>query len=199
MNVLLLGVTPSPLRPIVEKTNCTALELGETISVDFLRMRSVDFVVSYRYQHIISKDIIEYLKGQIINLHISLLPWNRGADPNLWSFLEDTPKGVSIHFIDPGIDTGDIIAQRSVGFDVEQETLETSYMKLNETIIRLFFDSWPLIKEGRIVSKRQPPGGTYHRTADKERYHPLLKEKGWATPVKELIGRALPGGKDINQ
>jgi len=36
------------------------------------------------------------------------------ADPNVWSFIEKTPKGVSIHYLDAGIDTGDIIAQKLV-------------------------------------------------------------------------------------
>jgi methionyl-tRNA formyltransferase len=196
MNVLLLGGMPSLLRPIVEKTNCIALETEEKISVDFLQTHSVDFVVSYRYRHIILKDIIDYLKGQIINLHISLLPWNRGADPNLWSFLEDTPKGVTIHVIDAGIDTGDIIAQRSVAFDLDHETLKTTYDKLNHDIIQLFSEYWQLIKGKEVAPKKQPAGGTFHRTADKAPYSHLLREKGWATPVKELIGRALATGKE---
>lgn len=191
MNVLLLGVIPSPLKPIVERSNCCVLETNKTISVNFLSAHLIDFVVSYRYRHIIRKDIIDYLKGQIINLHISFLPYNRGADPNLWSFLEDTPKGVTIHFIDTGIDTGDIIAQHPVIFDSEQETLSTSYQKLDQSIIQLFSDWWPLIKEGKMVPKKQTHKGTYHRAAEKERFQHLLERKGWATPVKELIGKAL--------
>jgi len=196
MNVLILGVAPSPLKPIVEGSNCNAFETEEKIAVDFLRTHAVDFVVSYRYRHIIKKDIIDYLNSKLINLHISLLPWNRGADPNLWSFLEDTPKGVTIHYIDPGVDTGDIIVQRPIEFDGEHDTLTTSYLKLNELIIQLFSDSWPLIKERKMVAKRQPAGGTFHRTADKERYQYLLREKGWDTPVKNLVGRGIDSFKE---
>ena len=43
---------------------------------------------------------------------MSYLPWNRGADPNFWSILEDTPKGVTIHIMDESIDTGDILYQK---------------------------------------------------------------------------------------
>ena len=190
MNVLILGVIPSPLKPIVEGSDCNVLITDQKITVGFLRTHAVDFAVSYRYRHIIKKDIIDYLNGQIINLHISFLPWNRGADPNLWSFLENTPKGVTIHYIDEGIDTGDIIVQQTVGFDLEHDTLATSYFKLNEAIIQLFSDSWFLIKEGKIGGKRQPSGGTFHRESDKERYQLLISKKGWETPVKDLIGRA---------
>ena len=68
-------------------------------------LEHVDFIISYGYRHILKKDLIEMFPRKIANLHISLLPWNRGADPNLWSFLEDTPKGVTIHYIDCSVDT----------------------------------------------------------------------------------------------
>ena len=56
--------------------------------------------------------MLDRLPDRVVNLHIAYLPYNRGADPNLWSVLEDTPAGVSIHYVDEGVDTGDIIAQR---------------------------------------------------------------------------------------
>ena len=197
MNVLLIGLIPSPLKPIVEADDCNVLETDAPISVAYLRTHSVDFVVSYRYRHIIKKDTIDYMKGHIINLHISLLPWNRGADPNLWSFLEDTPKGITVHYIDTGIDTGDIIVQQHIMFDLEHETLSTSYQKLNEKIIQLFSEYWRLITRGKIIPKRQPPGGTFHRSDDKYRFQHLLEKKGWRTPVKDLRGRALEVKKRV--
>ena len=48
---------------------------------------SFDFIVSYGYRHILSKNILDLLPNKIINLHISYLPYNRGADPNFWSFM----------------------------------------------------------------------------------------------------------------
>ena len=49
-----------------------------------------DFVVSFGYKHILSKEIINRLGCPIFNLHISLLPLNRGAHPNFWSFYDNT-------------------------------------------------------------------------------------------------------------
>ena len=65
----------------------------EPINVDFLKESNFDFAISYRYRYLIKKEEIAFFKGNIINLHISLLPWNKGADPNLWSFLDNTPRG----------------------------------------------------------------------------------------------------------
>ena len=70
------------------------------INVDFVNKITPEFIVSYNYKYILSKDIIDFVQGKIINLHISYLPWNRGAHPNVWSFLEETPKGITIHYID---------------------------------------------------------------------------------------------------
>ena len=86
MNVLILGTVPSPLRSIIEGHDCKCIEHSEPFDVDFLKRNSIDFAVSYKFRHIVKSSIIEHLNGKIINLHISLLPWNRGADPNLWSF-----------------------------------------------------------------------------------------------------------------
>jgi methionyl-tRNA formyltransferase len=191
MKVLLLSIKPSPLKSILEKNSCKVIQRTDPIDLEFLQKSRVEFAVSYRFRHIIKKSIIKHLRGNIINLHISLLPWNRGADPNLWSFLENTPKGVTIHYIDNGIDTGDIIAQKELVFDENSETLASSYEKLNYAIIELFEKMWPLIMHGKSSRRRQPPCGTFHKIRDKQAFEKLLADKGWNTAVKDLIGKAL--------
>jgi methionyl-tRNA formyltransferase len=167
-----------------EVTN-TELPLDNDSSV----LLAFDLIVSYKYRHIIKPEIINTFLHRIINLHISLLPWNRGADPNLWSFLEDSPKGVSIHYIDSGVDTGDIIAQKEVD-SLPDDTLKTSYDRLSVAIVELFKEFWPDIRSGKNKSWPQPLGGTFHKSKDKQRYENLLTN-GWDTPVKKLIGAAL--------
>ena len=148
-----------------------------------------DYILSYGYRHIIPEVLLDSLDKKIINLHISLLPWNRGADPNLWSFLEDTPKGITLHYIDKGIDTGDILIQREVVFDTEQTTLATSYNSLYKEIESLLFHHWRDIVNKKLHPQKQPNNlGSYHRLKDKEPFMHLLKE-GWNTPVKNIIGR----------
>ena len=118
------------------------------------------------------------------------MPWNRGADPNLWSFLEDTPKGVTVHYLDSGIDTGDILVQKSIEFFSSEETLKTSYEKLSQAACILFKESWLDIREGKLLSIPQPQGGSYHRLQDRLAYEYLLTQ-GWDTPVHQLKGKAL--------
>lgn len=146
----------------------------------------IDFIISYAYRRKIDKFILDQFPKRAINLHIAYLPYNRGADPNLWSFLEDTPKGVSIHYLDGNIDTGDILAKQEVQHDLESDTLRTSYKRLSEVIEALFKLHWPEIRDGKIEAM---PQLTFHRVADKEKYLHLLP-MGWDTPIKEILGKA---------
>ena len=47
-----------------------------------------DLIISFGYKHIIKKEVISNSNIPIINLHISYLPWNKGAHLNFWSFNE---------------------------------------------------------------------------------------------------------------
>ena len=67
-----------------------------------------------------------------VNLHVSYLPWNRGADPNFWSIVEGTPKGITIHKMNYALDKGDIIIQQPIQEFPDTETLETSYNHLHQ-------------------------------------------------------------------
>lgn len=168
-------------------------EAGETlivkdsmISKDVIESDRPDFLISYNYRHIIKKDVLEMLKDRAINLHISLLPWNRGAHPNIWSFVENTPKGVTIHLIDEGIDTGDIIAQEEVDFDEDKETLASSYLMLHKEIQELFKSHWQQIRSFQIVPQSQPRGGSIHYVKDFEQIKGIIEDKGWDITVTEL-------------
>jgi methionyl-tRNA formyltransferase len=92
-----------------------------------------------------------------------MLPYNRGISPNLWSFVDNTPKGVTIHYVDETIDTGGIIAQREVFFD-DSETLVSSYAKLHAEIQQLFIENWEHIKlcECPVISPKYNVAGSYH-------------------------------------
>lgn len=191
MNVLYLGVSPFVLTPILQKSGCHVIEYHQKIDIELLRKERIHFIVSYRYPFIIREPVIDFVCGKIVNLHISLLPFNRGADPNLWSFLENSLKGVTLHYIDCGVDTGDIIAQRAIEFSEENETLATTYKRLSDEGIHLFEEQWSLLMAGKAgrVSQYGMKGST-HRAKDKECFSSLLKENGWNTKVSKLIGRA---------
>lgn len=144
-----------------------SVQLLETpIDLEIVKKHDPEMIVSYNYKYMIKKDVIQYLKGNIINLHISLLPWNRGLSPNLWSFIDHTPKGVSIHYVDEGIDTGNIIVQKELKFSKKEETFATTYERLNEEVQKLFFEYWNQIKRNQITAVPQSGKGSYHGKKD---------------------------------
>jgi methionyl-tRNA formyltransferase len=163
-------------------------------------LKEVDFIISYGYRHIIKADVLEIFQNRAINIHVSLLPWNRGADPNLWSFLENTPKGVTIHIMDKGIDTGDILIQEEIDFSClhESETLNTTYIKLAQLAEDLFKRFWTNTKQNGMVLNPCPQKslGTFHFLKDRAKYEYLL-EKGWDTPVVKIAGKGVPIDKQF--
>lgn len=136
--------------------------IEEKISIDKIKEMSPSLMISYNYRYIIGEDIIDYMGDRIINLHISYLPWNRGADPNFWSFIDDSPKGVTIHILDKGLDKGDIIVQKEYFFDEDKETLATTYEYLHRKIVELFIEFWERIKSGNYIVMKQQGKGSYH-------------------------------------
>ena len=109
--ILFLGYGKQSTKLIDEikfyKKNFYLKQISKKVNLTLLR--KFDSIISFGYRHIINKEIIKKLKIPIVNLHTGYLPYNRGAHPNFWSFVENTTSGISIHKIDGGIDTGKII------------------------------------------------------------------------------------------
>lgn len=120
----------------------------------------------------------------IINLHGSLLPWNRGTNPNVWSIVDDTPAGVSILYIDEGIDTGPILARQEIP-KTPVMTGKDLYDLTVEALINLFCEKWDDIRDNKIVPQPQPSHGTFHRRVELNRLKLLdLREE---MPVEKLL------------
>ena len=191
------------LSPYPEKIFETVSQFGDEVTIYNDKIDSTsaiskahwDFWISFGYRFKINSTLIETFKHKIINLHISYLPWNAGCDPNFWSFYEGTPKGVTIHWIDKGIDTGDIIVQEKVAME-NSDTLLTSYNRLQTAVVSLFNDHWPKIRSGKSPSSQQQTGGTYHRSQEAKPHFGRLP-LGWDTPVSEVEAMGLQAKKLI--
>lgn len=72
-----------------------------------------DLIVSVAVHQIFRGPLLELAPMGCINVHLSLLPYHRGPAPVFWALHDgDAETGVTVHFIDGGIDTGAAIAQR---------------------------------------------------------------------------------------
>ncbi|MBL4577609.1 MAG: hypothetical protein JKX74_04000, partial [Flavobacteriales bacterium] len=81
MNVLFLGNIGSPIVDLIQSSGDEVVITSRSLNLTFLNEHDPEFIVSSGYPHLVSKETIEFVHGKIINLHISYLPWNRGADP----------------------------------------------------------------------------------------------------------------------
>ena len=194
MRVLFLGDPSNPLvgflKSVGEDVHVTTDKINGKEQKEWLQ--EFDFVVSYGYRHIVRKSVIDLFPNKIINLHISFLPYNRGADPNLWSWIESTSAGVTIHKLDPGLDTGEILIQKKVNFRNSDGdlTLASTYTKLQKEICQLFQENWDRLKKGEMVKIPQDNSlATFHYAKHKE----VIMEKfimpngGWNISIKLLM------------
>lgn len=162
--VLFLGYSEEKTKLINDLANigCEVWHTEEKIKSTY----GFDLAISYGYRHILKKDIIESSPAPIVNLHISYLPWNRGAHPNFWSFYDSTPSGVSIHLIDENIDTGPILYQKYVNFSAEEKTFSQTHNRLIQEIEQLFKENIEDIVAKNFVAIPQRRKGSYHHASD---------------------------------
>lgn len=134
--------------------------------LDLVTQLEPDLVVSVGYDYLVPADVLSVPSDGCINLHPSVLPHNRGKSPNVWSIVEDTPAGVTMHYMDEQFDTGDIIARREVETDFA-DTGKTLHERLERAQFDLFTDLWPQIEAGDVETTSQPTGhGRYHSVDD---------------------------------
>ncbi len=122
--------------------------------------------LSILYDQIIGPELIDLFPDGIINIHPGLLPYNRGNYPNVWSIIDGTPSGVTLHYIDEGLDTGDIIAQREVDV-LPVDTGKSLYHKLENAMLELLMDQLPDVVLRRNTRSIQDHSvATHHRRGD---------------------------------
>jgi len=127
-----------------------------------------EFVVSCGFSHLVPERILNVPERGCLNLHPAYLPYNRGANPNVWSMVDGTPPGVTLHYMDANIDTGDIIARRRVETDFA-DTGKDLHERLEDAQVDLFRDIWSDVVEGDYsVMEQSDDAGTFHRTDEFE-------------------------------
>jgi len=115
----------------------------------------LDFLVSVNYLFLIESDLIKMVNNNAFNIHGSLLPRYRGRTPHVWAIINDEKQvGVTLHYIDEGCDTGDIIIQEKIvvlDTDTGNSILE-KYQKTYPNLIQKLIEAF---KSGTIPRKKQ--------------------------------------------
>src|SRR3989338_3113882 len=83
--------------------------------VRFLRKEKIGLIIFAHYMRLVTKYFVDHFRYKIINVHPSLLPNFKGANGYRDAFDAGVEKsGCTIHYVDEGLDTGDIILQKEI-------------------------------------------------------------------------------------
>ena len=144
-----------------------------------------DLIVVVAYGKILPREIIEIPKYGIINVHSSLLPKYRGASPIHSAILNgEKETGVSIMYIEEGLDSGDVILMESCEI-TETDTLGTLHDKLKVIGAELLGKAITLIEKEEVTSTPQD-----HTKATFVK--PITKEEekiDWSRPAEEVYNK----------
>ena len=123
--------------------------------IDKIKEINPDLIVVVAYGKILPKEIIDIPKYGIINVHSSLLPKYRGASPIHSAILNgDKESGVSIMYIEEGLDSGDVILKETCEI-TEDDTLGTLHDRLKELGAIGLEKALKLIEVGEVKAEKQ--------------------------------------------
>jgi methionyl-tRNA formyltransferase len=142
--------------------------LTEKDQLSLIKEIEPEIVISSGFEHKVPEEIIEVPENGIVNLHPSFLPYNRGSHPNVWSIIDDTPAGVSIHYMVEEIDEGPIIDRKEVRVE-PSDTAGKLYDRLQNEMFELFKENWLDIKEGVEGEEQNTETGSTNYEKDLEK------------------------------
>jgi len=161
-----------------KKYDIKVINTNEADWRNYLKTNSFDLLISVSFDYILKKEHYKNAKYGAINLHQSLLPLYRGRDPVVNAIINGDDKiGFTIHFIDEGIDTGNIIYQAFWPLS-ELDTIESINKKMALFSKKIFID---IIREIVIKDKSVGIIQTGYST-----YASKIKPIDWDTTVKEI-------------
>lgn len=127
-----------------------------------VKLFAPDLCVVVHFEKMIRLPILEIPRLGFINLHPSLLPQYRGRAPQHWPIINgEKETGVSVHYVDTGFDTGDIIIQERIliGKDMYVSDLQNEWIKIYSHIVVKAIEK---ILKGHPVVKQSALEGSYY-------------------------------------
>jgi methionyl-tRNA formyltransferase len=138
----------------------------EPAGLALLRKLELDWILGIHFPYLVPAEVLAVPRQGVLNLHPALLPWNRGWHTPTWALLEGTPAGATLHFMDAGVDTGDVVLQRPLE-PRPGDTADTLYGRIRALEVEVFREAWPTLVDGSFRRTPQPLDvGTAHRRRD---------------------------------
>lgn len=140
-------------------------EFAQTKALTALSALAPDYLLSVHFPYLFPPSVLAIPRIGTLNLHPAFLPFNKGWHTPSWAILERTPAGATLHWVDGGVDSGDIALQREEKVR-SSDTAHSLYQRLLALEIDLLASAVPLLKSGRLPRTPQAAKGSTHRKAD---------------------------------
>ena len=151
---------------VLKANNIPKITLNKSInereSVDIIKSYNPDLLISILGNEIFKKPIINLAPKGCLNLHTALLPKYRGLMPTFWALKNDEKyTGVSVFFVDEGIDSGPIVVQEKI--EIGNKTLEELIKETKKKGMEAIAKAVDLIHKGELnLIKNDPSLKTYY-------------------------------------
>ncbi len=150
--------------------------------VQRIKRLAPELLFSFYFRQVVKPDLLAVPARGALNLHGSLLPRYRGRCPVNWVLVHgETETGVTLHYMEPTPDTGDIVAQHCVPI-ADDDTAGTLTRKLGDAARELLRDTLPVLLTG--TAPRIPQDHTRATTFGGRR--PDDGRLAWRLPAREL-------------
>lgn len=135
---------------VISHKDYATREAFDAALAECLKKQRVDFVVLAGFMRVLTEGFVQQFWGRIINIHPALLPAFPGAHAiqDAWQ-AQVKETGVTVHFVDSGVDTGQIILQRRVPV-LPHDTLETLEARVHETEYAVYPEALKKVLSGEV-------------------------------------------------
>jgi len=171
--------------------------IAEKKFVKILKNLNINLGIVATFSKIIPRDIIEAIPSGIINVHPSLLPRYRGANPIFWAIRNgEKVFGVTIHYLNERIDEGNIILQKKIQIEDHHTIVDCKKIFAKEGVI-LLEEVIDMINNGKAESFPQDNEKASYYPRAKDEYRTLNTDMHDYTDMSNIIRASLDRGGAI--
>jgi len=148
----------------------------------WVRKKKPDVIVVFSMSQLLKQNIFSIPKHGTINLHTAYLPEYRGPNPDFWHYYHmDMNPGVTVHYVDAGEDTGDIILQERVKIPLGIKSPDRLDILVGKVGVSLILEALEQVESGAVVRKRQPKESPTQRARNikKEEHAFIIDWQRW--------------------
>jgi len=134
-----------------------AEDINSTEALSWIQDKAPDVIFCFGWSRLLKQDLLRLAPRGVVGFHPATLPANRGRHPLIWALILGLEKTAStFFFMDAGIDSGDILSQRVI-FIEDEDDARTLYDKVTRTALEQIEEFLPQLALGTFHRRKQDP------------------------------------------